>query len=102
MARDPQGQRHRMAVGLDESRNETETDGDAVFLCVHAGRREPCGKKRDEKEKKQQRGRHSAAPQGDGTEKDLWLGPRDSPRGLGQHGRRHGSEGRGREGSDPC
>ena len=51
---------------------------------------------------KKKRGQHPAAPQGDGTEKDVWLGPRDGPRGLGQHGRRHRSEGRGREGSDPC
>ena len=52
--------------------------------------------------KKQKRGQHPAAPQGDGTEKEVWLGPRDGPRGLGQHGRRHRSEGRGREGSNPC
>ena len=45
---------------------------------------------------------HPAAPQGDGTEKEVSLGPRDGPRGLGQHGRRHRSEGRGGEGSDPC
>ena len=25
----------------------------------------------------------------------VWLGPRDGPRGLGQHGRRHRREGRG-------
>ena len=52
--------------------------------------------------KKKKGGQHPAAPQGDGTEKDEWLGPRDGLRGLGQRGRRHRSEGRGREGSDPC
>ena len=80
------------------ARNGTETDGDAVLLCLHAGRREPHGKKRGKKK----RGQHHASPQGDRTEKDLWLGPRDGPRGLGQHGRRHRREGRGQEGSDPC
>ena len=45
---------------------------------------------------------HPAAPQGDGTEMGVWLGPRDGPRGLGQHGRRHRRGGWGREGSDPC
>ena len=79
--------------------NGTETDGDAVLLCVHAGGREPRRKKRGEEKKC---GQHLAAPQGDGTEKDMWLGPRDGPRGLGQQGRQHRREGRGREGSDPC
>ena len=52
--------------------------------------------------KKQKNEQHPAAPQGDGTEKGVWLGPRDCPRGLGQHGRRHRSEGRGGEVSDLC
>ena len=39
---------------------------------------------------------------GDGTKKGVWLEPHDGPRGLGRHGRRHRSKGRGREGSDPC
>ena len=47
MAGDRQGQRHRMAEGLDVSTKQT--DGDAVLLCVHAGRREPSGKKHEEK-----------------------------------------------------
>ena len=81
--------------------NGTETDGDAVLLCVHAGRREPRGKKHGGK-KIEKREQQPAAPQGDGTEKGVWLGPHDGPRGLGQHGRRHRSEGRGREGSDQC
>ena len=51
---------------------------------------------------KKKRGQHPAAPQTDGTEKDLSLGPRDVPTGQGQHGRRHRGEGRGQEGSDPC
>ena len=40
MAGDRQGQRHRMAEGLDVS-TEQKRDGDAVMLCVHAGKREP-------------------------------------------------------------
>ena len=32
---------------------------------------------------------------GDGTEKGVWLEPQDGPRGLGRHGRRHRSKGRG-------
>ena len=78
--------------------NGIKTDGDAVFLCVHAGRRESRGKIAGQKK----RGQHPAAPQGDGTEKDELLWPREGPRGLGQHGRRHRTEGWGREGSDPC
>ena len=76
-----------------------------MLLCVHAGRREPRGKKQGTKRNKKEannRGQHPAAPQGDRTEKDEWLGPRDDLRGLGQHGGRHRSEGRGREGSDAC
>ena len=57
-------------------------------------------KKAWEKETKYEQ--HPAALQGDGTEKGVSLGPRDGPRGLGQHGRRHRSEARGREGSHPC
>ena len=56
-------------------------------------------KKHGEKKKSEQ---HPTAPQGDGTEEGVWLGPRDGPRRLGQHGTWHRSEGRGREGSDPC
>ena len=32
------------------------------------------------KKKGNKRGQHPAAPQGGGTEKDEWLGPRDGPR----------------------
>ena len=39
--------------------NGTETDGDAVLLCVHAGRREPRGKKHGGTKKREQ---HPAAP----------------------------------------
>ena len=35
--------------------NRTQTDGDAVLLCVHAGRREPHGKKRDKKKERKQK-----------------------------------------------
>ena len=51
MAGDRMGQRHRMAEGLDVS-TEQKRDGDAVLLCVHAGRREPSGKKKAGKTKK--------------------------------------------------
>ena len=82
MARDRQGQRHRMAEGLDVS-TEQKRDGDAVMLCVHAGRREPGEKKnkRRKKQKNKKRGKQTrTTPQGGGTEKDEWLGPRDGPR----------------------
>ena len=78
MAGDRQGQRHRMAEGLDVS-TEQKRDGNAVMLCVHAGRREPSKKKKGRKKKgggKQMR----TTPQGGGTEKDEWLVPRDGPR----------------------
>ena len=81
MPGDRQGQRHRMAQGLDVS-TEQKRDGDAVLLCVHAGRREPSGKKKAKKKGGggNKRGQHPAAPQGGGTEEDEWLGPRDGPR----------------------
>ena len=37
-----------MAEGLDVSTKQ-KRDGDAVMLCVHAGRREPSGKKKKKK-----------------------------------------------------
>ena len=48
MAGDRQGQCHRMAEGLDLN-TEQKRDGDAVMLCVHAGRREPSEKKKGKK-----------------------------------------------------
>ena len=48
MAGDRQGQRHRMAEGLDVS-TEQKRDGDAVMLGVHAGRREQVKKERQKK-----------------------------------------------------
>ena len=99
MAGDGQGTRHRMAVGLDES-TEQNGDGWRCSVVVRACGKEGTTQKKARRKKK--RRQHPAAPQGDGTEKDVWLGPRDSPRGLGQHGRRQRSEGRGPEGSDPC
>ena len=99
MAGERQGQRHRMAVGLDES-TERNRDRWRCSVVVRACGEEGITRKKARPKKK--RGQHPAAPQGDGTEKDEWLGPRDGPRGLGQHGWRHRVEGRGREGSDPC
>ena len=99
MAGDRQGPRHRMAVGLDES-TERNRDRWRCSVVVRACREEGTTRKKALRKKK--RGQHPAAPQGDRTEKDVWLGPHDGPMGLGQHGRRHRSEGRGREGSDPC
>ena len=98
MAGDRQGPRHRMTVGLDES-TERNRDRWPCSVDVRACREE--GTTRKKARKKQKRGQHPAAPQGDGTEKDVWLGPRDGPRGIGQHGRRHRSKGRGQEGSNP-
>ena len=101
MAGDRQGPRHRMAMGLDES-TERNRDRWRCSVVVRACREEGTKQKKARRKKKHKREQHPAAPQGDGTEKGVWLGPRDAPRGLGQHGRRHRSEGRGREGSDPC
>ena len=99
MAGDCQGPRHRMAVGLDES-TERNRDRSRYSFVVRACREDgPRGKKHGEKKKRE---RHPTAPKGDRTDKGGWLGPRDCPRGLGQHGRRDRSEGRGQEGSDPC
>ena len=50
MAGERQGQRHRMAEGLDVSIKQ-KRDGDAVMLCVHAGRREPSEKKKKQKKR---------------------------------------------------
>ena len=77
--------------------NGTETDGEAVLLCVHAGRREP----REKKKKKPRETPHNTKKKKK-KKGGVWLGPRDGHRGQGQHGRRHRSRGRGREGSDPC
>ena len=60
-------------------------DGDAVMLCVHAGRRELSGKKKTKGEKKGGK-QTRTTPQGGGTEENEWLGPRDGPRSLGQLG----------------
>ena len=59
MAGDRQGQRHRMAEGLDVSTKQ-KRDGDAVMLCVHAGRREPSEEKKKAKKKRggNNRGQH--------------------------------------------
>ena len=51
MAGDRQGQHHRMAEGLDVSTKQ-KRDGDAVMLCVHAGRREPSEKKKKQQKKR--------------------------------------------------
>ena len=99
MAGDRQGPRHRMAVGLDES-TERNRDRWRCSVVVRACREEGTTRKKARRKKKRER--HPTAPKRDGTEEGVWLGPRDGPRGLGQHGRRHRSEGRGREGSDPC
>ena len=82
MAVDCQGQRHRMAEGLDVS-TEQNRDRWRCSVVVRACREE--GTKRKIKQEKKRgggnkRGQHPAAPQGGGTEKDEWLGPRDGPR----------------------
>ena len=103
MAGDRQGQRHRMAGGLDKSAEQSR-DRWRCSVVVRACREEGTTRKKARQKKGggNQRGQHPAAPQGDGTEKDECLGPRDGPRGLGQQGRQHRREGRGREGGDPC
>ena len=100
MAGDRQGPRHRMAVGLDES-TERNRDGWRCVVVVRACREEGTTRKKARRKEKKKRGQQPAASQGDEAEKDVWLGQREGPRGLGQHGRRHRSEGRGREGSHP-
>ena len=85
-------------MGPDVS-TERNRDRWRCSVVVRACREEGTTRK---KARKKKRGQHAAAPQGDGTEEDELLGPRDGLRGLGQHGRRHRSEGRGREGSNPC
>ena len=77
MAGDCQGQRHRMAEGRDVI-TEQKQDGDAVMLCVPAGRREPSGKKKGGGGKGGKQTR--TTPQRGGTEEDEWLVPRDGPR----------------------
>ena len=81
MAGDRQGQRHRMAEGLDVC-TEQKRDGDAVMLCVHAGRREPSEKKKGEKEKKKKGGGNKSGQHHKeaGQKENEWLGPRDGPR----------------------
>ena len=96
MGGDRQGPTHRMAVGLDES-TERNPDRWRCSVVVRACKEEGTTRKKARRKKE-----NPAAPQADGTEKDVWLGPRDGPRGQGQHGRRHRSEGRGRERSDLC
>ena len=86
-------------MGLDES-TEQNPDRWRCSVVVRAYGEEETTRKKARRKKKC--GQHPAAPQGDGTQRDVWLGPHDGPRRLEQHGRRHRSEGRGREGSDPC
>ena len=80
MAGDRQGQRHRMAEGLDVSA-EQSPDRWRCSVVVCACREEGTKrKKKQEKKKGNKRGQHPAAPHGGGTEKDELLGPRDGPR----------------------
>ena len=68
MAGDRQGQRHRMAEGLDVS-TEQKRDGDAVMLCVHAGRREPSKKKNKRRKKNKKGGNKSGQHHEEGGQK---------------------------------
>ena len=76
-------QRHRMEEGLDES---TEKNGDRrrCSVVVSAFREEETTRKSKGtgkiKTRGNKHGQHPTAPQGDGTEKDKWLEPRDGPR----------------------
>ena len=49
-------------------------------VVVRACREEGTKRKKGGKKKWNKRGQHPTAPQGGGTEKDEWLGPRDGPR----------------------
>ena len=83
MAGNRQGQRHRMAEGLDVS-TEQNRDRWRCSVVVRACREEGTKRNRKKAGKKKgggnKRGQHPAAPQGGGAEKDEWLGPRDGPR----------------------
>ena len=80
MAGDRQGQRHRVAEGLDVSTKQNR-DRWRCSVVVRACREEGTKRKKSRKKKKgNKRGQHHAAPQGGATEKEEWLGPRDSPR----------------------
>ena len=80
MAGDRQGQRHRMEEGLDRSTKQNR-DRWRCSVVVHACREEGTTRKKGTAKKKgNKRGQHPTAPQGDGTEEDKWLGPRDGPR----------------------
>ena len=54
--------------------------GSEPASVVRACREEGTKRKIARKKKGNEHGQHSAAPQGGGTEKDEWLGPRDGPR----------------------
>ena len=79
MAGDRQGQRHRMAEGLDVSTKQ-KRDGDAEMLCVHAGRKKPSGKRKKKPKKKGGRNKRGQHHKEAGQIKDEWLGQRDGPR----------------------
>ena len=83
MAGGRQGQRHMMAEGLDESK-EQNRDRWRCSVVVRACREQGTKRKKHGKKKKKNKGnkggQHPAAPQGDGTEKDEWLGPHDGRR----------------------
>ena len=80
MAGDRQGQRHRMAEKLDESTEQNQHRW-RCSVVVRACREEGTKRKKARQKKKgNKRGQDPAAPQGDGTEKDEWLGPHDGPR----------------------
>ena len=85
---------------LDES-TDRNRDRWRCSVVVRACREEGTTGEKG-RQKKQNADNTPQHHKGTGQKKNEWLGPRDSPRGLGQHGRRHRSEGRGREGSDPC
>ena len=70
-----------MAEGLDAS-TEQNRDRWRCSVVVRACREEETTRKKKARQKKKgnKRGQRPAAPQGDGTEKDGWLGPRDGPR----------------------
>ena len=68
MAGDRQGQRHRMAEGLEVS-TEQKRDRWRCSVVVRACREEGTKRKKARKKKGNKRGQHPAAPQGGGTDK---------------------------------
>ena len=80
MAGDRQGQRHRMAEGLNES-TEQNGDGWRCSVVVRACREEGTKRKKARQKKKETNADNTPQHHKEtGQKKDEWLGPDDGPR----------------------